>query len=144
MYEGTNNYVNKPKIFRIAEQYLITAEAYYLRGEAGDESMAYDILFELMSARDASIQYAPVTGLTLKNLIRAERERELFGEGFRLVDLKRYGEEFRRQTPQSVQLSYELALDLNVKTDNIRWVWPIPKAEIDANPQIKNQQNPGY
>ena len=97
-----------------------------------------------MSARDASIQYAPVTGLTLKNLIRAERERELFGEGFRLVDLKRYGEEFRRQTPQSVQLSYELALDLNVKTDNIRWVWPIPKAEIDANPQIKNQQNPGY
>ena len=144
MYEGTNNYVNKPKIFRIAEQYLITAEAYYLRGEAGDESMAYDILFELMSARDASIQYAPVTGLPLKNLIRAERERELFGEGFRLVDLKRYGEEFRRQTPQSVQLSYELALDLNIKTDNIRWVWPIPKAEIDANPQIKNQQNPGY
>ena len=45
---------------------------------------------------------------------------------------------------RQVQLSYELALDLNIKPDNIRWIWPIPKAEIDANPQIKNQQNPGY
>ncbi|WP_286032289.1 hypothetical protein [Phocaeicola coprophilus] len=24
------------------------------------------------------------------------------------------------------------------------WVWPIPKDEIDANPQIKGQQNEGY
>jgi hypothetical protein len=23
-------------------------------------------------------------------------------------------------------------------------LWPIPKTEIDANPQIKGQQNPGY
>ncbi|MBQ8335600.1 MAG: RagB/SusD family nutrient uptake outer membrane protein, partial [Tidjanibacter sp.] len=25
-----------------------------------------------------------------------------------------------------------------------RFLWPIPKTEIDANPQIKNQQNDGY
>ncbi len=24
------------------------------------------------------------------------------------------------------------------------WVWPIPQAEIDANPNIKAQQSPGY
>lgn len=144
MYEGVNNYVNKPKIFRIAEAYLIGAEAYYMRGEANDEEYAYDVLYELMSARDASITYTPITGLSLQQLIRAERERELYGEGFRLSDLKRYGEGFKRQNPQSVQLCYELAMDLKVEPDNTRWVWAIPKAEIDANPQIKNQQNPGY
>ena len=25
-----------------------------------------------------------------------------------------------------------------------RCIWPIPKTEIDANPQIKGQQNPLY
>lgn len=144
MYEGANNYVNKPKIFRIAEQYLIASEAYYLRGEGEDELAAYDILYELMASRDASVSFEPVNGLSLQQLIRAERERELFGEGFRLSDLKRYGEGFRRQTPQSAQLSYELAMDLNVNSDHTRWLWAIPKTEIDANPQIKSQQNPGY
>ena len=144
MYEGVNNYVNKPKIFRIAEQYLIAAEAYYMRGEGEDELAAYDVLYELMYARDASISFNPVSGLSLRHLIRAERERELYGEGFRLTDLKRYGEGFKRQNPQSVQLSYELGMDLNIKADNTRWLWAIPKAETDANPQIKYQQNPGY
>ena len=87
MYEGVNNYVNKPKIFRIAEQYLIAAEAYYMRGEGEDELAAYDVLYELMYARDASISFNPVSGLSLRHLIRAERERELYGEGFRLTDL---------------------------------------------------------
>jgi len=35
-------------------------------------------------------------------------------------------------------------MDLNIKADNTRWLWAIPKAETDANPQIKYQQNPGY
>ena len=144
MYEGANNYVNKPKIFRIAEQYLIAAEAYSMRNEGEDELAAYDILYELMSSRDATVSFDPVNGLSLQHLIRSERERELYGEGFRLSDLKRYGEGFKRQKPQSAQLSYELAIDLDIKADNTRWLWPIPKAETDANPQIKNQQNPGY
>lgn len=144
MYEGVNNYVNKPKIFRLAEQYLIAAEAYYMRAGSGDEQNAYDVLYELMSARDGSIPYNPVTGLSLRQLIRAERERELYGEGFRLTDLKRYGEGFKRQAPQSVQLSYDRAMNLDIKANNTRWAWAIPKSEIDANPQIKDQQNPGY
>lgn len=144
MYEGNNNYVNKPKIFRIAEQYLIAAEAYCMRGESDDELVAYDVLYELMSARDASIIYNPVNGLNLRQLIRDERQRELYGEGFRLGDLKRYGEGFNRQTPQSIQLSYEIAQNLRIQVGDSRWLWAIPKAELDANPQIKNQQNPGY
>jgi len=28
--------------------------------------------------------------------------------------------------------------------DDQRMLWPIPKTEMDANPQLAGQQNPGY
>ena len=144
MYEGYSNYVNKPKLFRMAEQYLIAAEAYALRNGSGDMQKAYDVLFQLMSARDNTVENSPVTGSALIQLIRAERERELVGEGFRLTDLKRYGEGFTRQQAQDESLSYQIGLNLQISADNPRWLWAIPQREIDSNPQIKGQQNPGY
>ncbi len=144
MNDGSNNYVNKPKLFRIAEQYLIAAEAYAMRNNAGDMQKAYDVLFQLMSARDNTLANNPVTGTALISLIRAERERELVGEGFRLTDLKRYGEGFTRQQSQDDALSNPIGLNMQVSADNTHWLWAIPQREIDANPQIKGQQNPGY
>ncbi|WP_455586516.1 RagB/SusD family nutrient uptake outer membrane protein [Bacteroides sp.] len=142
MYTGDNNYVNKPKIFRVAELYLIAAEAYYNKG--GKEKEAYDILFKLMSARDETLTSTPVTGLSLRKLIRNERIRELFGEGFRLTDLKRYGEGFKRGEAQIPEATYPLAIDLEVASTDFRFVWAIPKTELDTNPQLRPQQNPGY
>lgn len=144
MYEGSNNYVNKPKIFRIAEQYLIAAEARFQKGGTDNESKAYNWIYTLISARDQSAIRNEVGGTALQNLIRQERERELLGEGFRLTDLKRYGEGFTRQNPQDASLSYQLGLGINVSAENPRWIWAIPQSEIEANPQIKEQQNPGY
>lgn len=144
MYEGTNNFVNKPKIFRIAEQYLIAAEARFLKGGSDNESKAYEWIFALISARDQSAEKNELRGAALQNLIRQERERELLGEGFRLTDLKRYGEGFTRQAPQDASLSYQLGLGITISADNSRWIWAIPQGEIEANPQIKEQQNPGY
>ena len=143
MYEGsgTNNYVNKPKLFRIAEQYLIAAEAY---AQQGNNNAAYEMLYQLMSARDNTVAKNPVAGSALLQLIHEERERELVGEGFRLTDLKRYGEGFTRQQSQDDALSAPIGLNLQVSADNDRWLWAIPQREIDANPQIKGQQNPGY
>ena len=45
---------------------------------------------------------------------------------------------------QADELSYVQGLNLQVSADNTQWLWPIPQEEIDANPQIKGQQNPGY
>mgnify|MGYP003391526541 CR=1 FL=1 len=28
--------------------------------------------------------------------------------------------------------------------DDHRFTWPMPKTEMDSNPQLKGQQNPGY
>ena len=97
-----------------------------------------------MSARDASLRSQPVSGEILKQLIRTERLKELCYEGFRWLDLKRYGEGFTRMASQADELSYNFGLNLQVSANDHQWLWPIPQDEIEANPQIKNQQNPGY
>lgn len=144
--DGANKYINKPNLFRIAEQYLIAAEAYCMKGGSANEAKAYDILFKLMSARDNTLQKANPAPIAtqLRDLIRAERQKELVGEGFRLTDLKRYGEGFKRQKSQDDANSYQIALNLEISADNNRWVWAIPQSEMEANPQLKGQQNPGY
>ena len=144
LYTGANNYTNKVKMFRIAEMYLIAAEAYYMKGGVDNETKAYNMLFQLMSARDASLQSQPVSGDLLKQLIRTERLKELCYEGFRWLDLKRYGEGFTRMSSQADDLSYNFGLELKVAADDHQWLWPIPQDEIESNPQIKGQQNPGY
>lgn len=144
LYTGANNYTNKVKMFRIAEMYLIAAEAYYMKGGVDNETKAYNMLFQLMSARDASLQSQPVSGDLLKQLIRTERLKELCYEGFRWLDLKRYGEGFTRMSSQADDLSYNFGLELKVAADDHQWLWPIPQDEIESNPQIKGQQNLGY
>ena len=148
LYQGANTYQNKIKIFRIAEMYLVAAEAYYMQGGADNERNAYNVLYQLMSARDASVQNQPVSGTMLRDLIRDERLKELCYEGFRWLDLKRYGEGFTRMSSQEDLLGadvfYNFGQGLQVSADDHQWLWPIPLEETDANPQIKDQQNPGY
>ena len=141
---SVNQMKNKVKIFRIPEMYLVAAEAYYMKGGTDNEAKAYDVLYQLMSARDASVQKQPVQGNNLRQLIRDERLKELCYEGFRWLDLKRYGEGFTRMAAQADELSYNFGLNLKVSADDPQWLWPIPQDEIEANPQIKGQQNPGY
>ena len=81
--------------------------------------------------------------------IRDERHKELVAEGFRLVDLKRWGLGVERANAyQDANLTMlpgaNQTTALTKSADDFRMVWPIPKAETDVNPQIKNQQNPGY
>ena len=77
-----------------------------------------------------------------------ERAKELFGEGFRFTDLKRWGKGFARSEAQDDQIISNAGgsnTEFLAKTaDDPHWVWPVPQAEIDANPQIKDQQNAGY
>ena len=69
------------------------------------------------------------------------------GEGFRMHDLKRWGLDVIRGASQNSAMvrngqEYD-QLNRRFGEDG-RYLWPIPKTEIDANPQIKNQQNEGY
>ena len=127
-------HVNMPKPFRLAEQYLIRAEA-YCRKAVPDFGSASKDLTKLRQARFANGGGAiSVTKANYLRTISDERVRELYMEGFRLQDLKRWGTlldggGFERK-PQSNTLSE--GSKMKISADNVRFVWPIPNHEIQA------------
>jgi hypothetical protein len=145
-----SSHINKIKLFRIAEQYLIAAEANLLSGATGSTAKAQSYLNTLLATRYVGYTNLTSTGSALLSRIRLERYKELMGEGFRFDDLKRFGAGMTRYACYSfaknmVYLPGDESTDVMVKSaDDHRWIWPVPKAEIDANPQISKQQNPGY
>ncbi len=140
---ATTNYQQMPKVFRIAEMYLISAEA--AAQSTSTEGDALNTLNDLRTARGI----APLTGLTgtdLMDAIKEERTRELLCEGTRLDDLKRWHMGFSRSTPQNLDI-IERGSDYDEKTvtaDDDKFVWGIPANDITANPNIADQQNPGW
>lgn len=146
--ESATAHLNKIKPFRLAEQILIAAEAFANKG--GADAVACQYLDKLGSKRIASYHEVSLTGDALKDYIKEEWAREFIGEGFRWFCLKRWGEGMSaRPDPQLAPLihtggSNGPALNLAVSASDHRWVAPIPVDELAANPQIRDQQNPGY
>lgn len=140
------NYRNAPKPFRLAEQYLIAAEAYSKSGLPNGVSEASRLLNELQGKRIAGWEEKSYTAGEIASEIKDERVRELVGEGFRMSDLKRYNNGIARSAAQNQnvilfpgQSTTEL---LSRPADDYRFVWPVPIAETDSNPKLK--QNNGY
>ena len=123
--------------------YLIAAEAYAM---SGDETNASAMLNKLKTARVKGWSDKSYKGDALIKEIQDEYVRELFGEQPYLFDLKRWKKGLNRSSSEAQDISYLPALgtDMVKSADDHMWVWPIPKDEIDANPQIKGQQNAGY
>ena len=120
-------HVNMPKPLRLAEQYLIRAEA---NCNLGKYSSAAADLSALRKARVTSgTSTVTVNESNWLETISDERVRELFMEGHRLNDLKRWGKGFERETQASVQAE---GSRLKVLPNDPRFVWPIPKHEIEA------------
>ena len=117
-----------PKVFRLSEQYLIRAEA-YCNLETPDYSKAGRDISTLRAARYTSGSSATLNADNAMEVIEEERVKELFMEGFRLQDLKRWGKGFER-TPQDQSLSN--GSSLKVTADNPLFVWPIPQHEIES------------
>ena len=69
--------------------------------------------------------------------IRSERRFELFGEGKRWLDLKRYG------TAIAVMNSFFEATGVTTRINENNLVLPIPQSQIDTDPGVITQ-NPGY
>ncbi|MDR0895646.1 MAG: RagB/SusD family nutrient uptake outer membrane protein [Prevotellaceae bacterium] len=71
---------------RLPEMMLIMAEGY---ARAGDTGLAADILYQLAHHRDPAYVKSTSTGATLIEEVLFQRRIELWGEGFRFLDLKR-------------------------------------------------------
>ena len=61
--------------------------------------------------------------------ISDERVRELYMEGFRLHDLKRWHKGFERKPQANSQAE---GSSLKIEADNPLFVWPIPQHELEA------------
>lgn len=132
----TENGANMPKLFRLAEMYLIAAESY---AEHGNEPEARNYLNQLRLQRiDGYTEDNTISGQALKDAIWEERLKELAFEGQYWFDLKRKQMGFER-TPQP---NTSTANDISIAPDNHRWLWPIPQAEMNGNDNMV--QNPNY
>ncbi len=119
-------HMSMPKPLRLAEQFLIRAEAYCRQGEYTKASQ------DLMALRAKRCVQGSAVALTAENWLQTisdERVRELYMEGFRLHDLKRWGMGFER-TPQVNSLVE--GSSLKIEADNPLFVWPIPQHELDV------------
>ena len=117
-----------PKVFRLSEQYLIRAEA-YCNLETPDYSKAARDLSTLRAARYTSGNSVALSEDNAMKVIEEERVKELFMEGFRLQDLKRWGKGFERK-PQDQSLSN--GSSLKIDAGDPLFVWPIPQHEIES------------
>ena len=138
-------YGHKAKLFRIAETYLIAAEAAF---KNNDETNAKRYLNLLRVAR--GLAAVTTTGNDLFTDIQNERSRELCFEDFRLYDLSRWGLPVKRGTPQDLSsirsTPAEDYNELNIQVGSAYYhkiVWPIPADDIDYE-RGKWKQNPGW
>ena len=143
---ATRNFANMAKPFRMGEVYLIAAEAAAQIGKVSEGS-AY--LNELRANRIKNYAPGSYTADNLLSSVKAERYFELFGEGFRMSDLRRWGQGFSRnpkhdENPNLNSVIVAAGASMNYQPNDYRFTWPIPKTEIDSNPNLKGQQNPGY
>jgi len=121
---NTNNTAVNIKVIRLSEIYLIAAEAALKKPSADPAKSA-----ELLNAIS-------------KDAILNEKSKELFGEGHRYWDMIRlnkkitFNDDFQGLTiktrPKEIDRTFE------------KYILPIPQSEINANPTLKEQQNPGY
>lgn len=160
--------------FRLAETYLLRAEAKLYQGRAED---AADDVNEIRQRANAKYMYSTVNIGDIAN----ERARELFLEEFRKVELTRismclansgvpdewgnvYGEDWDKQSGTDLSggsywyqrcvkysiynrgytISSGSATALNYTMDKRNLFWPIPNSAITANNKAKLAQNFGY
>lgn len=135
-----NTNYSTPKLFRIAEMYLIAAEASY-RANPSNTADALKYLNALRVSRGLPA-LSGISGTTLLNEIKDERFRELAFEGFRLDDLKRWGEGFQRREPQSLNLVRvgDEYTTKKVEATDPKFIWGLPDNDISLNPNLVQNQ----
>jgi len=125
---------------RSSEMYLIEAEAL---ARSGNDAGAAQLLYDLVSARDAAYTLSTNSGTALVEEIKLHRRIELWGEGHRWPDMLRYDEDLDRTGTGADPSIYQDGYSQTRASQNNGWLFQIPNAEIDANPNISSaEQNP--
>lgn len=124
---------------RVAEMYLIEAEA---KAALGDNAGAAQVLYELIKTRDSAYTKSTKTGDDLMEEIKIHRRIELWGEGFALLDMKRWGVGLVRVYDGSTHPK-DAASYFDLPAGSPLFTLQIPEDEINSNDAITPEdQNP--
>jgi starch-binding outer membrane protein, SusD/RagB family len=125
-------------MFRLADVYLMYAEATLRGGSGGDNGLALGYVNALRErAYGNTSGNIAGSALTLDFLLD-ERSRELYWEGHRRTDLIRYG----KFTTADYLWPWKGKVADGAATEIYRNLFPIPAADLGANPTL--EQNFGY
>ena len=133
-FEGGRDFI----AFRLADTYLMLAEAQFFSGAIADAVNTYNVI-RRRAAWPGKESEMLITASQLDiNFVMDERERELLGEQSRWFDLARWGnlvERVRLYNPQAAP---------NIKPHHV--LRPIPQLQIDRAEGTSSgfPQNPGY
>lgn len=129
-------------LFSAAEAYLINIEAALM---LKDMATATNSFQAICASRGHTFVPAPTPDAMLLEL-KAERVRELIGEGFRMDDLVRWGEGMKRNPKSQSELAKNqfikgTALDLEIAHTDKRMIWEFPTRDINNNPDLSANRN---
>jgi SusD family. len=138
-FSASGNTFHYPILFRIAEMYLIVAEA----SSHSTNAAGLKRLNELRAARGLDA-LTGLSGESLLEAVKVERTKEMLGEGVRLSDLKRWKMPMKRSAPQNEQAALPGNMLKEIPAGHDKFVWGIPGTDIQLNPNLKDAQNPGW
>jgi len=125
-------------IFRLADAFLMYAEAVLRGGQGGDAGKALNYINQLRERAYGNTSGNISSNELTLDFILDERARELFWEGHRRTDLIRFG----KFTGGSYLWPWKGKVKDGTSTPSYRDLFPIPSNDLGANPHLK--QNDGY
>lgn len=134
--------LNDSPIMRLSEVYLIAAEA---AAKVPNATKAAKYLNAIVLRANPDATPVSEADATVERII-IEKRKELVGEGHRFFDAMRNNETVIRYTDAEDRGFHYPLIPESQSFDRtyFRAILPIPVAEIQVNPNIKDQQNPGY
>jgi starch-binding outer membrane protein, SusD/RagB family len=125
-------------MFRLADAYLMYAEAVLRNGSGGSAAQALAYVNELRERAYGDTSGNITSGELTLDFILDERARELYWEGHRRTDLIR----FDKFTGGDYLWPWKGKIKEGTSTPSYRNLYPIPSNDLGANPNLK--QNDGY
>jgi starch-binding outer membrane protein, SusD/RagB family len=162
-YKDDTNYTDASPMMRYAELLLNVAEAYARNNNVAEGLKYLNMVRDRALADKAAQSYQAsdfADNVALLKAILAERRIELNMEGRRWPDIHRLqqcphfpidGIPAKHANANPPAASYTLGTEYTgpygvaaKPYTDFKFVWPIPLAELNANPTLREQQNPGY
>lgn len=125
-------------MFRLADVYLMYAEAVLRGGQGGSKAKALELVNKIRERAYGNTSGNISMGQLSLEFILDERARELYWEGHRRTDLIRYG----LFTGGKYTWAWKGGVQQGTATDEHYKLYPIPSSELNANDNL--DQNPGY